>query len=245
MKEKLNMELFCIYNDPEILNEFLLQSIEKQSAQCKVTLYDGSAISKTECAASIYNRLITKSKAEVIICMHHDVSFESKSVLQDIYDYVSSHPQCIVGAAGVEQKQNKLVVWGNVLEGDHQEYSRLASTNLPQKVLCLDECLFAFHKQVFQFVQFDEDTCNGWHFYAADLCYSAKIYGIESFVLPINIWHKSTGKIGNDFYVQLGRIQKKYRKRMKRFITPCIDYNTKIPPLYYKIKRNIWIKRRK
>lgn len=244
MKKYLDMELFCIYNDMRILNKFLLESIERQNVQCKVTLYDGSINHKRGGAASIYNKLISDSDAKVLVCIHQDVSFMSDNVLQDIYDFVSSHSQYIIGAAGVRQKQGgNLAVYGNVVEGNEGEYNRLIHIKVPKEVLCVDECFFAFHKKVYQLIQFDEKTCDGWHFYAADLCYSAKKFGIQSVVYPVDIWHKSTGRISDDFYVQLRRIQKKYRKNFNRFITPCINCNTKIPALYYKVKRIIWLRR--
>lgn len=246
MKEKLDLELVCIYNDKTILKEFLLDSIEKQNCICKVTLCDGSD-GKEKSAAAIYNKVIGKSSAKVIVCVHHDVSFEVEDILKRIYDYLSENPRCIIGAAGVislEREKQECIVYGNVYEGINKGLVRLTHVDEPRKVLCIDECLFAFNKEVFQTVQFDSDTCNGWHFYAADLCYAAKEYGIDTFVYPLDIWHRSTGKIGNDFYVQLKRVQKKYRKR-KRFITPCINCNTLIPAWYYKINRIIRIRKRR
>lgn len=242
MKQKLDLELICIYNDNNILESFLIKSLEKQTCTCKLTLYDGSN-GGGQCAAAIYNELICKSTAKVIICCHHDISFETENILEEIYEYLNIHSRCIVGAAGViasEKKGREHIVYGNLREGINKEYSRLIHLTKPKKVLCLDECFFGFNREIFRTVQFDANTCNGWHFYAADLCYTASEYGIESYVYPLDIWHRSTGKIENDFYVQLRRVQKKYRKR-KRFITPCIDCKTRIPAWYYKLKRNIWL----
>lgn len=239
--EDVSLEVFCIYTDVNILNEFLIQSLKKQNVDCKITTYNGkdSQIG----AAEIYNKLIAQSDADVIVCVHQDVSFEDKNAIMDIYNYLKAHPMSIIGAAGVYidtlQPGSRAVVCGNVVEGNIKEFSRLTPISKPKEVIAVDECMFTFNRKVFECIQLDSETCSGWHFYATDYCYSARNLGIKSYAFPVYIWHKSTGKIEKDFYVQLRRIKKKYKKRESFFITPCIRYNTHIPVLRYEIARKI------
>lgn len=252
-KTKIDMAIICIYNNSEMLNSILLKSIENQTVTCNVVLIDGNEKNNQQygSAASIYNKAIKQTKESVIICVHQDISLEDKDILKKIYLYLDKNRKTIAGCAGAALNTNnrnhkiQRIVYGNIVEGEFGTIERLTHIDNITEVVSVDECLFAFNKEVFNFVRFDEETCNGWHFFASDLCYQAREYGINTVVMPLNIWHVSTGKVGNDFYIQMERIRKKYKKYTKYYLTTCITLNTNISAAFYKYLRNIKIYKNK
>ncbi len=234
-----NIEICCIFNKQSILNDFLIESLKGQTTDYKLTTYSGDK--SPVGAANIYNRLVSASKAEVIICCHQDVRLESKDTLTKIYDYLHVNDNCIIGAAGAVLDNGNKIVYGNVVEGKNKSF-RMKHIDQPIEVLSLDECLIAFNRKVFDKVQMDDKTCTGWHLYAADMCYAGRDKGVKSYAFPMDIWHLSPGEIRNDFFDQLKRVCKKYKSRgLNSFVATCANYNCSMPVnIYIALKKFRW-----
>lgn len=234
-----DLEIICIYNKDDVLQEFLLAGLARQDCPYKLTLYQGSQSDAG--AAAIFNRLIRQSDARYILCCHQDVTFLKPDVLTKIVRHLEHHPGHIVGAAGADLANGRLQVFGNLQEG-REPHFRLAEIHRPRRVRSLDECLFAFDRSVYDRVQMDEKLLTDWHLYAVEFCYAARRQGFRVVALPLAVWHLSEGLAGREYYRQLERVRKKYRKLKVRYlVAPGIKWNTRLPAICcYHYKKMRW-----
>lgn len=129
-----------------------------------------------------------------MIFVHQDIAFDDDRFQQQIVKELSANPNQIFGAAGMP-------IIGRTIS--NLKYRRtdkyITATQLDEKteVESVDECCFAMTKNLCLSLMFDEQTCSHWHLYAVDFCYEARRrFGIKSFVLPENIYHKMDGTSG-------------------------------------------------
>ena len=111
----------------------------------------------------------------------------------------------------------------------------------PTIVHALDECLFIIPKTIFQKIHFDEKVCNAWDLYAVDYCYAIRKLKLIVYVIPIKIYHHSTGHLSVTYFKSLRKIFVKYG--LKNVYTTSKDWNyiralysylfLKFPLLYY------------
>jgi len=115
---------------------------------------------------------------------------------------------------------------------------------IPTRVQTLDECLIIVPRGVFDRLQFDEETCDGWHLYAVDYSLSVKMLGLNAYVVPVNAYHKGRwylaaspshsvsrggSRMQRDYYEVLKKVLKKHRDRYRVIFTTCGVWDTRIP----------------
>jgi len=94
-----------------------------------------------------------------------------------------------------------------------------------EEVQTLDELVLIVPRKVFETLHFDGKTCDGWHLYGVDYSLSVKKMNLKSYVLPLPVWHLSTGSINEDYYKTLKKVLFKHKK-CKSLYTTCGFWHT-------------------
>lgn len=217
-----DIAIISVYNNKK-LNEQMLESALESKGELSCLFYsvDNTDNAQFHSAAEAYNSVLNVlPNTEVLVFCHQDILFLHNS-LQTIYDLCSNNKKTLFGAAGVE----------NVGHGDKARIiSSMAAeqegwnfTTLPkgttQDVFTLDECLICGSRELFETLRFDEQVCDGWHLYAAELCMQCHVKGIDVKVFDADIVHLSGGTTDSSFYACEKKLVKKYRKNF-----PIISY---------------------
>lgn len=250
------ISVVCIYNNEKIFNDFLLKSLNCQTSNFELIGIDNTS-NKFKSAAEALNYGGRKAKNKYIMFAHQDIRFLSDSWLEDTERFLKSITNLgIAGVAGMSESGNSNHERGRniITHGDPSEiWSWGNRIQNPEIVQTLDECLVIVPTSIFSVLEFDEETCNGWHLYAVDYCLTAKEMGFGVYALPMEIYHLSkgvkkkklqsiTGPFPNDYYVTLDKLIKKHRAKFKRIYTTCGDWSTLFPAVFqrnYRMQRFI------
>lgn len=86
----------------------------------------------------------------------------------------------------------------------------------PVQVQTLDELLVIIPRDIFADHQFDATCCQGWHLYAVEYCLRIKYQTeYEPYVLPLPVWHRSTGMdLDDSYYKTFHRMVAKHHEVM-------------------------------
>lgn len=86
----------------------------------------------------------------------------------------------------------------------------------PVQVQTVDELLVIIPRDVFANHRFDTECCRGWHLYAVEYCLRMKYRTeYEPYVLPLPIWHRSTGMdLDDSYYKTFHRMVTKHHEAM-------------------------------
>ncbi|MEL7669953.1 glycosyltransferase [Methanobacterium sp.] len=225
------ISIICVYNNKEILDECLLNSLENQNELYELILIDNSKI-KFKSAAEALNYGGEKAKGEYIMFVHQDVSLCSSTWLNDAEKILKSlKDKAVAGIVGMSDK--------GVNNGERGK-NTLIHGNPPEKwgwgnpikrseiVQTLDECLIIIPMYIFEKFKFDEITCPKWDLYVVEYCLNIKSKGLKSYVMPLAVYHKSTGAISKNYFCTLNKVLKKH-SYLKQIYTTCGNWNTKYP----------------
>ena len=231
------ISIVCTYNNKAILNSYLLKGLEKQDSNYELILIESSKTDFKSAAAAL-NYGGNKAKGDYILFAHQDIVMESPTWLVDVEKLLDNISNLgIAGIAGKSGEYSEVVT--NVKHGN-DPHSAGKYINKPLKVQTLDECLLIVPKNVFENLKFDEITCDGWHLYGVDYCLMINQMGLDVYVLPLPIIHKSSGDpFAEEYYRILGKLFKKYRSSYKIIYTTVSDWHTSYPVGLE--KRRFWL----
>jgi hypothetical protein len=231
------ISIVCTCNNKTVLDNYLLNGLKNQREAYELIVVEDS---KTDfkSAAQALNYGGEKATGEYIIFAHQDVLMESDSWLADLKKLLPEIKN--LGAAGIAGKSDKSPeVITNVKHGD-QPHRAGKEIDKPVKVQTLDECLMVVPSKVFQKRKFDESTCDGWHLYGVDYCLMMDELGLDVYVLPLTIIHKSSGDpFADEYYRTLGKLFKKYKQNYSTIHTTVSNWNTSYPVTLE--KRRFWL----
>lgn len=222
------ISIVCTCNNRTDLNNYLLKGLKEQSENYELIVVEDSKTDFTS-AAQALNHGGERAKGEYIIFAHQDVLMESTTWLSDLHKMLMTIEN--LGAAGIAGKSSESPeVVTNVKHGDDPHFAGKKQIDEPVKVQTLDECLMIVPRKVFEARQFDETTCDGWHLYGVDYCLMMDEMGLDVYVLPLSIIHKSSGDpFAPEYYRILGKLFKKYRQKYGTIHTTVSDWNTQYP----------------
>ncbi|MGO0122934.1 glycosyltransferase family 2 protein [Desulfothermobacter acidiphilus] len=239
------ISVVCVYNDKKVLGEWLMASLKNQKGAYELILVDNSAASFGS-AAEALNHGGEQAKGDYIMFVHQDVRLERETWLEEAEAWLRRLPSLgVAGVAGVSARvgadpremQWNLIKhgvppksWGNVI-------------TCPELVQTVDELLIIVPRKVFNFLKFDPQTCPGWHLYGVDYCLRALKKGLLVYVLPLPVWHRSTGggpetplgillNLGvapKSYYRDLRKLLTKHRRDYRLIYTTCGVWNTYWP----------------
>jgi GT2 family glycosyltransferase len=216
------ISIICCTNNLDTYEEMLLQSLKMQKAIFEIVLIDNKDNTYLS-GASALNAGAKQAKGEYFIFAHQDISFIDPNFLNNIVGYINDL-NAIVGVAGILDGRGVVT---NLKQGIDKKPGGEFQLDKPYKVQTLDEVFIACHRSVFEQVYFDENTCNDWHLYGVDFCLTASEKGIQSYVIPDEIYHKSSGKISLGYAMTLRKVLKKHRKSFDKVYTTCTVSSTK------------------
>lgn len=235
------ISIVCAYNDKKVFTEMLLKSLKEQTVEFELIQIDNT-LGKFKSAAEAWNSGGKQANGKYIMFVHQDVDLSSNSWLENAEKCLDSINNLgIAGVAGMSEIGNSNKKRGrNFIE--HGEPKVLwpwgNEIKTPEIVQTVDDCLVIIPKSVFNILQFDENTCSGWHFYAVDYCLSVKKYDFEVFTLPMSIYHKSKGSITKDYYPILKKLLLKHKNNYNHIYTTYGDWYPSYPVSIQRIRVN-------
>lgn len=231
------MSIICVYNNKEILDEYLIKSLSKQDIDHELILVDNQK-NEFSSATSALNYGAGKATGDYYIFAHQDINFTEKSWLRNTeveLDKLSN-----TGIVGVAGKIDDSLIYSNIKQGLNPVDVSPYKLEKVEQASTLDECILIIPSEVFEENGFDEECCDNWHLYGVDYVYSIKDKGFDAYLIPTNLEHRSKGaSMSEGYYVTLSKLQKKHFSSI--LIRTCMgDWFTFIP---VKIQR--WIKKYK
>lgn len=210
------VSLICVYNNSDKFQEMAASSKNQKDVEIEHISIDNTSGVFTS-AASALNYGVKQATSNYLVFLHQDIIFLEPDALIQIVNYLDQAPNTLMGAAGVQRKKklhDDMKIISSMYEGLYKHAYN--SSRQITEVFVLDECFFACKKDLFNCIQFDEKTCDGWHLYTADLCLNAYLHNIDVIVLPLpQIWHKSHGFADKTYFKTQNRLAKKYKKYFK------------------------------
>lgn len=214
--------------------------IEKQSIAetTEIIALDNYGNKNYTSAAKALNQGAEKAAGEYLIFMHQDVCLWDLQVLERCVNYLEEHDNHIVGVAGIRES-DKQACFDISMTLDRRQYA-FRTDNKFVPAITLDECFLAMKRSHWEKLSFDEETCDNWHFYGADITMSNKLSGGSNVIMPAKILHASFGvPSGKGFRKSARKIAKKYKGKTDRIITTCL--NARCSPMAV---NNFFIKRK-
>jgi GT2 family glycosyltransferase len=221
--------IICVYNNKKILDEWLLRSISTQTKEFELILLDNTR-NKFKSASEALNSGGRFAKNDYLIFVHQDIDFLADIWLEKAEEFLKLIPD--LGIAGVAGTTKEGII-SNIEHGDPPILAGNIQTIQIEPVQTLDECLLIIPKPIFDVLQFDEKVCDDWHLYGVDYCLTVKKMGYGVYVLPMTLYHKSSGQsLSKSFFKVLNKIQKKWREDFRIIYTTTGDWMT-FKPLYF------------
>jgi hypothetical protein len=250
------ISIVCVYNNKGLLADFLLDSLNHQTV-----LYELIAIDNTEnqftSAAQALNYGGAKARGKYIMFVHQDILLRSTEWLHDAERMLDSLPN--LGVAGVAGKKEGGCILANLINGTPPTAAGTQIGVEPITVQTLDECLTIVPRDVFNVLQFDEITCDGWHLYSVEYCVSSTLLGFALYVLPFHTYHLSVGTsstptepvdrlishcpmtaptfLPKEYYVALKKVVRKHKNNVSKIHTVFGDWSTSWPIALQQITR--------
>lgn len=220
--------IICVYNDKEILNNYLLKSLKNQTVEFELILLDNRK-HKFSSAARALNHGAKQAHNKYLLFIHQDVEITSDDWLIKIEVLLDSMPNIgIAGVAGKRQARKGVIT--NIEHGSPP--ARLSNRYCDgiNEVQTVDECLFVIPKERFELLSFDEQVCDDWHLYAVDYCLSAQKKGWRVCVIPMHVYHRSPGySMSESYYKGIEKLAGKHRSSYRTIATTNGDWNTTVP----------------
>lgn len=220
------MSIICVYNNENILEEYLIKSLNRQTEKYELILIDNRE-NKFKSAASALNFGAKKANGEYLVFAHQDIYFSDENWIKNTTKQLKNLNN--TGIVGVAGKTIDSLVRSNIKQGLNPVDVSPFKIAKAEKASTLDECLFIIPKTVFDKYNLNEDICDDWHLYAVEYVYNIKNQGLEAYIIPTTLEHRSKGaSMSETYYTTLPKLQKKYLKR--GLIRTCMgDWFTFIP----------------
>ncbi len=245
------VSIVCVYNNRQILEDYLLRGLQNQTTEFELILVDNMSNQFTSAANALnYGGRCATSK--YIMFIHQDVYLPSGRWLEEAEGYLESLSNLgIAGVAGMvedgrynHERGRNIIKHGDPLE----DWSWGHPIVKPVPVQTLDECLVLIPKNIFERSPFDETTCDGWDLYAVDYCLSAKRNGLGVYVLPMMVHHGSKGRVTESYFKTLEKILKKHKGHYDRINTTIDSWSTfyslstqrMLKRMRSRMRNNIW-----
>ena len=207
----------------------LEDSLEKQSCDFELITIDNQN-NKYSNMAEAYNSISNNINGDVILFCHQDISFPNDETLSKIEDNILKNVDSVVGLCGITKEKK---VYSNLKYKKTGEYITSNQIDNNLEVESLDECCFGMRKELIdELGWFDEEICNGWHLYAAELCIRAIKNDKKIIVIPTDCYHREEASRGiriDDSFINIfKRIRNKYRD-VNPLYSVSLVANTKLP----------------
>jgi len=223
-EKETSFSVIVCCNNERLLNDILLPSLKRQTASFELIKLDNTA-GRFKSAAEALNHGASQASGKYLMFVHQDVELDSDLWLQKAEKLLEAIPDLgIAGVAGMsengstdkERGRGYISNCGLIWEWANQ-------VDKPERVQTLDECLLIVPRTVFNKLQFDAKTFDNWHLYGADYCLSAREMGLNAYVIPAFIYHRSLGLNWKNLLRYQKRLFNKHGRYYKHIYTTCGD----------------------
>lgn len=236
------ISVVCVYEDKQILREYLESSLDVQTSSHEKILIDDSQ-NKYESAAKALNEGAARANGKYLLFIHADVRFYSETWLADAEKMLDSLQN--VGIAGLAGKKDSEGVISNIVHGTPPLPVSDTEIDSVETTQTVDECAMIVPKSVFDVLRFDEQVCDNWHLFGVDYSLSVRNLGLEVFVLPLEAYHRSPGySMSEIYYKSLQKVLRKHRKEYEYVYTTMGDWGTAVPVSIARFLKRIGFVRR-
>ncbi|MEM3550227.1 MAG: glycosyltransferase [Candidatus Bathyarchaeia archaeon] len=182
-REKPRISIVACFNNLQILEANLLESLSDQNEPFELILVDNTKM-KFKSLPIALNLGGNNSSGDYIMFVHQDVYLRGKNWLCTAIHFIESLPD--IGAAGVSgvSKNGKFV--GFILDRGRYWGKPIKQ---PVTAQTLDEQLVIIPRWIFDAVHFDERF--RFHSYIVDYCLTLQEKGYTVYVLPLTVEHNS------------------------------------------------------
>lgn len=220
--------IVCVYNNKKIFSDYLLKSLQIQSAQFDlIALDNGTGAFSSAAEALNHGARSIHADSAYIMFAHQDISFSSTSWLADVELMLNALPNLgVAGVAGNSAEEKKLI--SNIRHG---RPPRNAGRKIekPTSVMTVDECCAIIPRQVFEQHQLDEIVCDNWHLYVVEYCLRIQAFGLGVFVLPVILHHESKGSLNASYFKALKKVLARHTNIYRKIYTSCGCWDTATP----------------
>ena len=172
-----------------------------------------------------YNRGIRRATGEIVILSHDDVVLVNPDFAARLCAHLQQHD--LIGVAGTTR-----LISGNWVDAGwpHLHGQIGSQIHQPGKLVvtayqvrgaavagaqALDGAFLALRREVFERVQFDERTFDGWHLYDLDFVFSAHLAGLRTAVCnDLCLIHNSVGAYRKEWEHYVRRFVEKHGARL-------------------------------
>ena len=222
----MKVSIICVYNKSDVYQNVLMSSLENQD--CSFEMFGIDNRSKVfSSAASALNYGAVRTKGELLIFVHQDVSFYKSYSLRHLIEIFNSIAEDgdiggIVGS-GFNTNMNPRIIAGSKScfldevvgsKGFKEDFAYAES---------VDEFLLVMTRKTYIMHPFNEKVCSDWHFYGLEQCMNARLHNHKVFVINTAVKHYSPGKIDFRFYWAQLKLALNY-PFFGRVIGTCCDF---------------------
>jgi len=229
--------VIVVYNNKEILNGWLLESLNRQSAEFEYLAIDNTE-ERFASAAEALNYEGKRAKADYIMFVHQDVKLIGDDWLCQAERYLESIDDLgIAGVAGMSAVGRSNGERGRNVIFHGQSMKRWGLANKidkPVEVQTLDEQLLIVHRGVFDKLKFDQVCCPGWHLYGVAYSLDVRRMNLKAYVIPLEVWHKSMGSrpLSRAYFRCVRKLFLKHGE-LQRIYTTCGEWPRNSYHLYW------------
>ena len=211
--------VICVYNNKQILDDWLIKSLQNQTAKFELITIDNTQ-GQFKSAAEALNYGGKKATGKYLMFVHQDIDLSSGTWLEEVEKSIESLSNVgVVGVVGRYVDRNQVVT--NIKHDIPPKLAGRLPVTDPVKVQTVDECLAIIPKSVFNKIQFDEIVCDDWHLYITDYCLAVKKMGLEVYVIPAFLYHMSAGfSFSGKYYLTLKKVLGKHKRNYRLICTP-------------------------
>ena len=221
MKE---VTVISIWNKKEQFQHFVKVLNEQRNIKINLISIDNSA-NKYRGAREAYNSVLSQINTEIVFFMHPDIVFCDEMNMAYMLESVENlNEYGVVGVAGCKEGRQWNLL-SNIIHGKMKENAGI-NVNEIEEVQTVDECLFIMRKQYLEEEGFSELL--GWHLYAVEQCLIAIEKGYKNYIIPVKVWHQSSGGSLDPSYMKcLSEIIKMFGERHMYINTTVKQWVTK------------------
>ena len=219
----MEISIICVYNNKEILDNFLKKGLSIQKNITYETIYIDNTSNIYKTAKEAFIEACKNVNGKYYMFVHQDILFENENTLKEMYDILEKNNN--FGIAGVAGKKDKSF-YSNIVHG--QDRKRITENILEnvEEVDTVDECLFVIRNDIYAKYDFTKLICSTWHLYAVEYSLIMKQENLKVITIPVYLYHASKGSsFNNTYYEQLKYLIKKY-KIVKRINTTMGNWYT-------------------
>ncbi|MFZ2174968.1 MAG: glycosyltransferase [Rhodococcus sp. (in: high G+C Gram-positive bacteria)] len=203
-----DIEIVAAVNDSRVLDDCLRRSPAIQSGQVPLRILTGYAR-----PGEVFNAALNGSSRKIVIFAHQDVYLPAPFISRLLAELNELSRQdanwAVVGAVGADADyQVHGQAWSS---GAQKIVGRPCET--ATRVECLDELLLVVRADIG--VQFDPDL-PGFHLYGTDIVQTARLSGLASYVVPMQLVHhsKRLANLGGAYKVTYKYLRQKWADRL-------------------------------